>query len=119
MNCIVLVGRLGQDPEMKYTPGGKAVCNVSLATNDGKDQVNWHSLVAWDKVAEVLVKYVKKGHMVAVQGTLVYDKWEDKETSKPREKAKINVFRVSLIQSKKEAEQAEQSAPAGDDSLPF
>ena len=80
MNSIQLVGRLGQDPELRYTQSGKAVCNFSLCTNEGgKDEVQWHRIVVWEKQAENASLYLKKGKKAGVVGYLTYRQWESKD----------------------------------------
>jgi single-strand DNA-binding protein len=75
INSIHLVGRLGQDPEVRYTANGKAVANLSIATTQGQD-TSWHRVVVWEKSAEFAGKYLHKGDMVYVSGRLEYRKWE-------------------------------------------
>ena len=85
VNKVMLIGRLGQDPELKYTPQSQAVCTISLATDEGyKDQsgnqvdkTEWHRVVMWRKLAEIAGQYLKKGSLVYVEGKLStrsYDK---------------------------------------------
>ena len=85
LNKVMIIGRLGQDPELKYTPQGSAVCTISLATDEGyKDQqgnqvdkTEWHRVVMWRKLAEIAGQYLKKGSLVYVEGKLTtrsYDK---------------------------------------------
>lgn len=66
----VLIGNLGRDPEMRYTPDGKAVCSLSVAVNTGKDHTLWVTVAAWDKLAESCNQYLHKGDQVAVSGEL-------------------------------------------------
>ena len=82
MNNVVLVGRAGQDPEMKYFESGKVKTTFSVATNrwDAKTKsevTDWFSIELWDKLAEVAGEYVKKGKLVAVDGRLASSKWSD------------------------------------------
>ena len=85
VNKAILIGRLGKDPELKYTPSGKAVCNFTLATNerwtgaDGQknETTTWHNVVAWGKQAELLKEYLSKGREVYIEGRIdnrTYDK---------------------------------------------
>lgn len=81
MNKVTLVGRLGQDPELQTSQGGKSYCKFSIATNDGfgdNKKTNWHSCTAFGKVADIINQYTKKGSELAVSGTLDYNKHEDK-----------------------------------------
>src|SRR6188768_2502111 len=90
VNKVILVGRLGQDPELKNTPGGAAVCNFSVATNEAwtdksgqkQERTEWHRIVVWGKKAEVCSKYLSKGRQVYVEGRLRTRTWEDKEGGK-------------------------------------
>lgn len=79
-NTTFAVGNLGRTPEMKYTPGGKAVTNVSLAANGfGSETPEWFRLTAWERVAEVLNQYLDKGSRIAVAGRLVRETWQGKD----------------------------------------
>ena len=87
VNKVILLGRLGADPELRYTPGGAAVATISVATNmvwkdkDGNQQekTEWHRVVAWRRTAEFLGEYVKKGALIYVEGRLETRNWEDKD----------------------------------------
>jgi len=92
VNKVILVGRLGRDPEVRYTQGGQAVANFTVATNefwrdkDGERQerTEWHRIVAWGKQAEFCGNYLTKGRQVYVEGRLQTREWEDKEGEKRR-----------------------------------
>ncbi len=85
INKVILVGHLGQDPEVRFTPNGKAVANLSLATSESwKDQqgqiqerTEWHRVVIWGKTAEVAGEYLRKGSQVYIEGKLQTRKWQD------------------------------------------
>lgn len=87
VNKVILVGNLGQDPELRYTGSGTAVCNIRLATNESyKDasgewveRTEWHSVVAWARLAEICNEYLKKGSQVYFEGSLQTRSWEDKD----------------------------------------
>lgn len=88
MNKVMLIGRLGKDPEMTYTPGGAAVTKVSLATSrkwtdkttgERKEETTWFNLVFWEKLAELASQYLKKGSKVFVEGRFVSRKYTDKD----------------------------------------
>jgi single-strand DNA-binding protein len=87
INKVILVGNLGQDPELRYTGNGTAVCNLRLATNeayrdaDGNlvDKTEWHSVVAWGRLAEICGEYLKKGSQVYFEGSLQTRSYDDKE----------------------------------------
>ena len=84
LNKSMLIGRLGQDPEMKYLDSGAAVCSFSIATNDdytGKDggkveQTDWHNIEAWGKLAEICGEYLTKGKQVYIEGQMKTRSWE-------------------------------------------
>jgi single-strand DNA-binding protein len=93
VNKVILVGNLGRDPELRYTQGGQAVANFTLATTDrfsGKDggerqeRTEWHRIVAWGRTAELCAQYLSKGRSVYVEGRLQTREWEDKEGQKRR-----------------------------------
>jgi single-strand DNA-binding protein len=88
VNKVILVGRLGRDPEMKYTSGGTAMCRFSIATDDAwtdrgsgekQERTEWHSVVVWDKLAEICNQYLTKGRLVYIEGSLQTREWDDKE----------------------------------------
>lgn len=87
VNKVTLIGRLGQDPEVKYTPNGMTVCNVSVATSESwtdksgqkQERTEWHRVVAYGKVAEILSKYTQKGSQIYIEGRLSNRDWTDKE----------------------------------------
>lgn len=88
LNKVMLIGNLGQDPELRYTQSNTAVCNFSLATNESwtdkqsgekKEETYWARIVCWGKQAETCEKYLKKGRSVYVEGKLTERTWEDKE----------------------------------------
>jgi single-strand DNA-binding protein len=90
VNKVILVGNLGGDPEVRYTPSGKAVASFSLATKEqwtGKDgekteRTEWHKIVAWARLGEICGEYLRKGSQVYVEGRLQTRSWEDKEGNK-------------------------------------
>ena len=93
INKVILVGNLGQDPEVKYTAGGDAVTTLSLATSDswkdkdtGQDQerTEWHRVVMYGRMAETATEYMKKGQMVYIEGRLNTREWEDQNQIKRR-----------------------------------
>lgn len=86
VNKVILVGNLGKDPELRYTPSGTAVVNFSLATSESfkdrdgnrQERTEWHNIVAWRQLAEICGKYLHKGKQVYVEGKLQTRKWQDK-----------------------------------------
>ncbi|HYR26114.1 MAG TPA: single-stranded DNA-binding protein [Aquabacterium sp.] len=88
INKVILIGNLGRDPEVRYTPSGSAVCNVSVATTrnwkdknsgDRVEETEWHRVVFYDRLAEIAGEYLKKGRPVYVEGRLKTRKWQDKD----------------------------------------
>ena len=91
INKVILVGRLGRDPELRHTPSGTAVANFSLATDErwtsnGETQsrTEWHNIVVWSKLAEICNQYLTKGRLIFIEGRLQTRDWEDKDGNKRR-----------------------------------
>lgn len=90
VNKVILVGRLGRDPETRYTSSGQAVCNFTLATDESfKDRsgerqkrTEWHRIVLWGKLAEIAQQYLKKGTMVYLEGRIQSRQWDDRDGNK-------------------------------------
>jgi single-strand DNA-binding protein len=90
VNKVILVGRLGRDPETRFTGGGQAVANFSVATDETyKDRAGerqkrteWHKIVVWGKQAEIAQQYLKKGSLVFIEGRIQTREWQDKEGQK-------------------------------------
>jgi single-strand DNA-binding protein len=97
VNKVILIGNLGKDPEVKYTPGGMAVARFTIATNervkdkDGNwgDRVEWHNIVLFDRKAEVAGEYLKKGRSVYIEGSIRTNSWDDKETGQKKYRTEI------------------------------
>ncbi len=87
VNKVILVGRLGQNPEVRYTPAGAAVGNFSVATSESwsdksgqkQEKTEWHRIVVWGKVAELCNQYLAKGRQVYIEGSLQTRQWQDKD----------------------------------------
>jgi single-strand DNA-binding protein len=105
VNKVILVGNVGRDPELKYTPSGTAVCAFSIATNERfkdkagewQDRTEWHNVKAWQRTAEIVAEYVKKGSKVYVEGSLRTDSWEDKNTKEKKYRTEIIVNDLVLL----------------------
>jgi single-strand DNA-binding protein len=91
VNRVILVGRLGKDPEVKYTPSGAPVAKFSLATDEsfkdkstGENQqrTEWHNIVAWNKLAEICGEYLTKGKLVYIEGSIRSRQWQDQSGNK-------------------------------------
>jgi single-strand DNA-binding protein len=93
INKVILIGRLGKDPELKYTAGGTPFCRFSMATDDvwndkasgeRQEKTEWHNIVAWDRLAEICNQYLTKGRLVYIEGSLQTREWDDQEGNKRR-----------------------------------
>jgi single-strand DNA-binding protein len=107
VNRVILVGRLGRDPEVRYTAEGTAVANFSLATDetftdragDKQTRTEWHRIVAWKRLAEVSGEYLSKGKQVYIEGSLRSRKWQDRDGSE-RTSVEIVAARIVMLGSK-------------------
>lgn len=136
VNKAILIGRLGADPELRYTPSGVAVVNFNIATDQGwkddsgewQDRTEWHSIVAWRDLAERCAEYLKKGQRVYIEGRLQTRSWEGQDGVK-RYKTEIVARTMEMLDSRSTVAQEEtpaaepQEAPAEEtleeDDLPF
>jgi single-strand DNA-binding protein len=90
VNKVILIGNLGKDPEVRYTPGGQAVANFNIATNENwtdkqgqkQERTEWHRIVVWGKTAELCGEYLSKGRQVYIEGRLQTREWQNKEGAK-------------------------------------
>lgn len=129
-NRVLIVGRLGRSPELRYTQSGTPVASMNLATNetytdrDGNKQqrTEWHRVVVWSNQGENVAKYLDKGRLVLVEGQLQNNHWQDSQGNK-RVTTEIKANRVVFLPSgsgRKQADQAEaEPAPGVDDNAPF
>ena len=107
LNKVTLIGRLGQDPEIRYTQSGSAVANVTIATNDywtdkqgeKQERTEWHSLVLRGKLADLAQSYLKKGSQVFVEGRLQTRDWEDQQGQK-HYKTEVVVTTMQFLDSR-------------------
>jgi single-strand DNA-binding protein len=105
VNKVILVGNLGKDPEVKYTPSGVPVAKFSLATNERykdkagewQDRTEWHNIVAWQRLAEIVGEYVKKGSKVYIEGRLQTSSWEDKQSGEKKYRTEIIAHDLVLL----------------------
>src|SRR6516162_3536392 len=91
VNKVILVGRLGKDPELKYTASGTPFCRFSMAadeswndkgTGERQERTEWHNIVVWDRLAEICNQYLTKGKLVYIEGSLQTREWDDQEGNK-------------------------------------
>ena len=107
VNKVILVGRLGKDPETRYMPNGEAVTNATLATSETwkdksgekQEKTEWHNLVFYRRLAEIAGEYLKKGSQIYVEGKLQTRKWQDKE-GKDRYTTEIVVNEMTMLGGK-------------------
>ncbi|MEJ2051733.1 MAG: single-stranded DNA-binding protein [Calditrichota bacterium] len=138
VNKILLIGRLGGDPEVRYAPSGNAVANFSLATNrsykdkDGnmQEQTDWHRIVAWTRLAEFAKQYLHKGMRVYIEGRIQYREWQDQNGVK-RNVTDVIANDIQMLESLGAKAEAGEHAPPPeievpedldqpeDDSVPF
>lgn len=105
LNVVNLVGRVGQDPDVKYFESGKVKATFSLAVDRGKGKnPDWFSIEAWGKTAEVVAQYVTKGKQLAIEGSLKIDFWQDRTTKADRSAPKIACNRLTMLGSKRDEE---------------
>lgn len=119
VNKAILVGRLGRDPETRYTSGGQAVANFTLATDESfksrsgerQKRTEWHRIVLWGKLAEIAQQYLKKGTMVYIEGRIQTRQWEDKRDGQKKQTTEIVANVMRMLSSR--AEGAAAGAGAG------
>jgi len=112
VNKVILIGNLGKDPEIKYTPSGTAVAKFSLATNERykdksgewQDRTEWHNIVAWQRLAEIVGEYVKKGNKLYIEGRLQTSSWEDKQSGEKKYRTEIIAQDLVLLSGRSEAD---------------
>ncbi|MFO8033089.1 MAG: single-stranded DNA-binding protein [Desulfohalobiaceae bacterium] len=129
-NKVLLVGRLGRDPDLRYTQNGTPVANFPLATDEGytdregvkQEKTEWHRIVVWNKQAESVSNYMSKGRLVLVEGSLQTRKWQDQQ-GQDRYTTEIKAQRVVFMdgqgQGQARSEQAGQGKPQQQDPDPF
>ncbi len=116
LNKVMLIGRLGKDPEIKYTPSEVAVVTLNMATNtsyksqDGEivEKTEWHRVVVWRKTAEMISQYAKKGDLVYIEGKLATRSWDDKDGNK-QYMTEIQAEQVQILQFSQTYEQEQQT----------
>lgn len=136
LNKVMLIGRLGRDPEVKFTSSGTAVCNFSLATSETfkdksgekQEKTEWHNVQLWQKLAEIAGEYLVKGSLVFIEGRLQTRKWQDKEGN-DRYTTEIVGERMQMLGSKGDTGRSDRSASQSsasdnssmpeDDDIPF
>ncbi|HEY8131390.1 MAG TPA: single-stranded DNA-binding protein [Thermoanaerobaculia bacterium] len=108
VNKVILVGRLGKDPEIRSTPSGTTVAKFSLATDDRytdksgekQERTEWHNIVAWGKLAEICGQYLRKGKLIYIEGSIRTDSWDDKETGQKKYRTEIVANQMQMLDRK-------------------
>jgi len=120
INKAILIGHLGKDPEVRYMPNGRAVANVPMATSDSwkdrttgerQERTEWHNLVFYSPLAEIVGQYLRKGSLVFVEGRLQTRKWQDKNTGQDRYMTEIIANEMKMLDKK--GDRAGGSVPFG------
>jgi single-strand DNA-binding protein len=154
LNRVTLIGNLGKDPEVKFTPSGTPVAKIALATNERfkdkngewPDRTEWHTVVLWQRLAEIAGEYLKKGGKVYIEGRLQTRSWDDKQTNQKKYMTEVVASDLILLggrgegggsgdfasssrgaaaggnnfdQRMPEAEPAAASSPISDEDIPF
>jgi single-strand DNA-binding protein len=142
VNRVILVGRLGKDPEMRSIPSGTNVTKFSLATDERftdksgekQERTEWHNIEAWGKLGEICGQYLRKGKLVYIEGSIRTESWDDKESGQKKYKTKIVATDMKMLEKKCDDEGgggysgARKQAPASsgappqmedDDEVPF
>ena len=136
INKVILIGRLGRDPEVRYTPDGTAVANFSIATStewtdkgsgDRKEKTEWHRIVAWRRLGEICGEYLAKGRQVYIEGRLQTRDWEDRDGNK-RYTTEVVATDVQFLGTRESSGPRDSAggppseppfADSGDDDIPF
>jgi len=120
VNKVILIGNLGQDPELRYTGSGTAVCNMRLATNesykdsDGQlvEKTEWHNIVAWARLAEICNEYLNKGSQVYFEGQLQTRSWDDRDGN-TRYTTEVKAREMMILSSRGDSGGFDQSRGGG------
>jgi single-strand DNA-binding protein len=105
VNKVILVGNVGKDPDIKYTPSGTPVAKLSLATNERykdksgewQERTEWHSIIAWQRLAEIVGEYVSKGSKLYIEGRLHTSSWEDRQSGETKYRTEVVAADVVLL----------------------
>lgn len=134
VNKVILIGNLGKDPDVRFSPSGGAICNLSLATSETwkdkstgeqKEKTEWHRVVLFNKLGETAGEYLKKGSKVYIEGSLQTRQWENKEKVK-QFTTEVVAKEMQMLDSKGEKDELaqpmpkyEQESQVQDDDIPF
>ncbi|MBZ5666630.1 MAG: single-stranded DNA-binding protein [Acidobacteriia bacterium] len=129
VNKVILVGNVGKAPEVRYSPSGTPVANFSLATNERfkdrndewQERTEWHSIVAWQRLAEIVGEYVAKGSKVYVEGKLQTTSWDDRQNGERKYRTQIVARDLVLLDSRgnvRNGQAATDRGPGEDEAAP-
>jgi single-strand DNA-binding protein len=112
VNRVILIGRLGKDPEVRATPSGSNVAKFTIATDERytdrngerQERTEWHNIVAWGKLAEICGQYLKKGKLVYIDGSIRTDSWDDKESGQKKYRTEIIANNMQMLDRRGEDE---------------
>lgn len=110
VNKVILIGRLGKDPELRSTPSGTSVAKFTIATDERftdrngerQERTEWHNIVAWGKLAEICGQYLRKGRLVYIDGSIRTDSWDDKETGQKRYRTEIIAANMQMLEKRED-----------------
>jgi len=127
LNKVMLIGRLGHDPEMRYTPSGKPLTKFQMAVNrswtsadsEKKTETEWFTIVSWGKLAEICNQYLKKGRQVYIEGRLHTRNWKDEEGANHSSVEVVAQEMIMLGGSTEEDEADQSEKPTPEDDYPF
>jgi single-strand DNA-binding protein len=109
VNKVILIGNLGRDPEIRYTPNGLAVANITIATSEvwkdkqsgeNQERTEWHRIVMYQRLAEIAGEYLRKGAKIFIEGRLQTRKWQDKNTGQDRYTTEIIADSLQMLDGK-------------------
>ena len=131
VNKVILIGNLGKDPEVRYTPNGLAVANLTIATSEAwkdkqsgenQERTEWHRVVMYSRLAEIAGEYLRKGSKIYIEGRLQTRKWQDKNTNTDRYTTEVVADSLQMLDSKATGGGSMDSSPmdksAGMDNAP-
>ena len=133
VNKVILLGRVGQDPQMTYTPQGTEVCKFSVATSETykdkagakQEKTEWHNIVAWGNLAKICAEHVTKGMLLYIEGKMTTRQWEGKDKSK-HQTTEVTIPQYGGVMKmlgggrpKEQQQQGNTAPPADDQDVPF
>ena len=121
VNKVILVGNVGQDPEVKYTPSGTPVAKFTLATNERfkdrseewQERTEWHNVVAWQRLAEITGEYIKKGTKLYIEGKLQTSSWEDRQSGSKRYRTEVVARDIVLLGARDDEDETDRTRGNG------